>query len=81
LANNFDLGGEIVAWEAPGEVIDLARRAHQLSGTFFSAVDLVETENIWQIMEINSTPGYRGLVELYGEDIHRRVAKEIASSI
>jgi glutathione synthase/RimK-type ligase-like ATP-grasp enzyme len=79
LANNFDLGGEIVAWEAPEKAINLALSAHKLSGAFFSAVDLVEVDDDWQVMEINSTPGYRGLVELYGDDIHRQVAEEISS--
>lgn len=74
LADNYEQGGHPEWWSAPEEAIDLAVQAAAALGVYLAGVDLVYFNGSWSCLEVNSSPGYRGFVDLLGPEIHEHVA-------
>lgn len=49
-----------------GTVDELARSAARTVGLDYAGVDLIETDDGWQVLEVNPTAGFRGLYEATG---------------
>lgn len=81
LANNLQQGGEPVVSTVTEEIMDVSLRATITFGAVITGVDLVHWQGQWRVLEINSTPGYRGFVQLHGEQFHERVATALSAVI
>jgi glutathione synthase/RimK-type ligase-like ATP-grasp enzyme len=77
--NNLERGGRARAFEVPAEAKELAIAAAAACGAEISAVDVVYWEGEWWVLEINSSPGYSGMVELEGPAYHHRLSAAISS--
>ena len=76
--NNLQQGGQARAWAAPAEAEQLAIAAAAACGTEIAAVDVVHWDNKWWVLEINSSPGYSGMIELHGPAYHDHLAAAIS---
>ena len=77
--NNLERGGRPRAFEVPAEAEELAIAAAAACGAEISAVDVVYWEGEWWVLEINSSPGYSGMVELKGSAYYHRLSAAISS--
>lgn len=77
VASNLQLGGTAIPWQADQAAVELACSAAQEAGALFCAVDIVMFEGKWQVLEINSAPGYQGLVDLCGPQVCYQIAESL----
>lgn len=69
-------GGRYEAADPPAAVIDMAVRAAEHFGLFFTGVDLMESPGgQWVVLEVSAFGGYRGLLTACGVDAAVLVAK------
>lgn len=67
---NVHIGGQITPMETPSEVSELALRATRAMGMEIAGVDLMLTaQGRPMVIEVNSTPGFKGLEAATGKDI------------
>jgi len=82
LANNFDSGGKIIFWKPTDKALEIAIKASRACGVVFGAVDLVNYQGRWQVVEINAaSPGYGGLALISGGEAHKTIAKQLIDYI
>jgi ribosomal protein S6--L-glutamate ligase len=67
--SNIHRGGQGIALELPGEYANAAIRASQLIGLDVAGVDMLESAQGPKVLEVNSSPGFRGLERATGKDI------------
>ena len=67
--SNIHRGGEGVAIDLPTEYASAAVRAAQLIGLEVAGVDMLESAPGPKVLEVNSSPGFKGLEKATGKDI------------
>src|SRR5216684_2197107 len=67
--SNIHRGGRGVALELPREYANAAIRASQLIGLDVAGVDMLESAQGPKVLEVNSSPGFKGLERATGRDI------------
>jgi len=67
--SNIHRGGEGVAIELPKDYASAAVRAAQLIGLEVAGVDMLESSEGPKVLEVNSSPGFKGLEKATGNDI------------
>jgi ribosomal protein S6--L-glutamate ligase len=70
-------GGRYERAEVSKEVTDLARRAAEHFGLLFTGVDLIESPDGYQVLEVSAFGGFRGLLDGCGVDAAPRVAAAV----
>ena len=79
---NISLGGVPKQYEAPANVLEMARRAADVVQAEIAGVDIVITERgAPVILEVNAVPGWRALAEITGVDIGLEVTHLLADRI
>jgi len=71
---NLARGGHAKPCPLSDELEDLALRANQAVGTVYSGVDLMETSDGLQVIEVNGTPSGKGIFEALGVDVTEAIA-------
>jgi gamma-F420-2:alpha-L-glutamate ligase len=66
---NFSLGGSVEPFELDQAGIDLARRAIEAIDMSIAGVDLLITETMRYVLEVNHTPGFMGMEQATGKNI------------
>jgi ribosomal protein S6--L-glutamate ligase len=61
-------GGRYERADPPDAVIELARRAAAHFGLLFTGVDLIESDDGYQVLEVSAFGGFRGLLDGCGVD-------------
>jgi ribosomal protein S6--L-glutamate ligase len=64
--SNFSRGGLVEAFDPAGEPGEIAVKAAHAVGLHLAGVDLIQEEGKWKVLEINSSPGIRGIEEASG---------------
>lgn len=74
---NASLGGEVenATDDLPQNVADLAREATNIIGLDYAGVDLVENDDGWHVLEVNTTAGFTALFEATGRSAAPFIAK------
>jgi ribosomal protein S6--L-glutamate ligase len=67
--SNLHRGGEGTPIELPKAYVAAAIQAARIIGLEIAGVDMLESSAGPKIMEVNSSPGFRGLEEATGKDI------------
>ena len=67
--SNVHAGGQAAKLELTIDMVQVAEQSAALFGTSLAGVDLVETDNGYVLMEVNSSPGYEMPEALYGLDV------------
>ena len=73
-------GGRYRAFDAPGEMVELAERAQSLFDLDFTTVDVAETANGPVVFEVSAFGGFRGAKEGIGIDAAARASAEACRS-
>ncbi len=78
---NIALGGQPVEFQAPGDWLDLARRAAATVGADLAGVDLLPAADgsLW-LLEVNAVPGWRALQRVVPDDIAAAVLELVIGS-
>lgn len=79
--SNVHRGGSVEAIELPEEFKQMAIRASQILGLRVAGVDMLETANGPQIMEVNSSPGLEGIEAATKLDIAGSIVDYIADQV
>ena len=58
----------------------MSLRAATCCGLEIAGIDFLETENGFVILEVNSSPGFKGIEEIYKDDIGLLIIKHIESN-
>lgn len=74
---NVSLGGTPKPHDAPGEVIDLARRAAAAVGATIAGVDILPASTGPVVLEVNAVPAWRGLQTVVETDLADVVAAAV----
>ncbi|HEU4367331.1 MAG TPA: ATP-grasp family protein [Methylomirabilota bacterium] len=74
-------GGRYERAEAPAESIELALRAAAHFGLLFTGVDLIESDEGYQVLEVSAFGGFRGLLDGCGLDVAPLVAAAVLRRI
>ena len=69
--SNHNRGGTFTEYKLNDEIEELSLRA---------GIDFLETENGFVILEVNSSPGFKGIEEIYKDDIGLLIIKHIESN-
>jgi len=67
--SNIHRGGRGSALDLPGEYAQAAIRAAQVIGLEVAGVDMLESTEGPKVLEVNSSPGFKGLERATGKDI------------
>ncbi len=79
---NITVGGEASMYKASNEILDVAMKAHNALGTYFSGVDILFGENGEPILsEVNSNPNYLSFEEISGINFASIVADYIVGEM
>lgn len=79
---NISLGGQGTPYDAPDEIIQLAKRASRVAQAEIAGVDIVFTpEQRPVILEVNAVPGWRGLTRVTGKDIGMQVVQFLENRV
>jgi len=70
-------GGHYECYDAPAEVIELARRAGRPFGLDYTSVDVAEVDGEYVVFEVSAFGGFRGLRDGCGVDVAPRYAEHI----
>lgn len=79
--SNVHRGGSVQAVELSNEYKEVAIRAAQILGLRVAGVDMLETKNGPQIMEVNSSPGLEGIEAATKLDIAGAIVDYIADQV
>jgi ribosomal protein S6--L-glutamate ligase len=79
--SNVHRGGVAEAVDLPEEYIQTAVRAAQILGLRVAGVDMLESKQGPQIMEVNSSPGLEGIETCTGLDVAGAVIDYIAAQV
>ncbi|MCM8527852.1 MAG: RimK family alpha-L-glutamate ligase [Lentisphaeraceae bacterium] len=79
--SNVHRGGSVEAVQLPDEYKEMAIRASQILGLRVAGVDMLETSNGPQIMEVNSSPGLEGIEAATKLDIAGAIVDYIADQV
>lgn len=79
--SNVHRGGSTEAVELDEEYQRQAVRAAQIMGLRFAGVDMLETSEGPQIMEVNSSPGLQGIETITGVDVAGTVIEDIEHQV
>lgn len=79
--SNVHRGGSVEAVDLPDEYKEMAIRASQILGLRVAGVDMLETANGPQIMEVNSSPGLEGIEAATKLDIAGAIVDYIADQV
>jgi len=79
--SNVHRGGSTEAVELDAEYQRTAVRAAQIMGLRFAGVDMLETNEGPQIMEVNSSPGLEGIENITGKDVAGAVVEDIEQQV
>ena len=74
-------GGKYAAYEAPAEMIEIARRAQQPFALDFTTVDVAETDQGAVVFEVSAFGGFRGALEGAGIDAARVYTEYVLQQI
>ncbi len=75
---NIAQGAKAVAIDrCPSEVEELAVRCCKILGLHYGGVDIAETENGYVVLEVNASPGWRGLVAATGINPATHIARYV----
>lgn len=67
---NVSQQGQAWAYEAPPEVVHMAREACRAVGVVLGGVDLLQDrQGNWHLLEVNGCPGWKALAEVTGIDV------------
>ncbi len=74
---NASLGGDVenATDTLSSEVATLAREATDVLGLDYAGVDLVEGDDGWSVLEVNTTAGFKALFEATGRSVAPYIAK------
>jgi ribosomal protein S6--L-glutamate ligase len=73
---NVHLGGKAASVEASGEMSSLALRSTRAIGLDIAGVDVIEDQvGDLRVMEVNYSPGFKGLEGCTGIDVARRIIR------
>ncbi|MCM8536535.1 MAG: RimK family alpha-L-glutamate ligase, partial [Lentisphaeraceae bacterium] len=79
--SNVHRGGSVEAIDLPDDFKEMAIRASQILGLRVAGVDMLETVNGPQIMEVNSSPGLEGIEAATKLDIAGSIIDYIADQV
>ncbi|MCQ6254690.1 tetrahydromethanopterin:alpha-L-glutamate ligase [Methanocaldococcus sp.] len=79
--NNVSQGAKIEKCKITEEIEDLALKAKDAIGLFYAGVDLIESEEGLKILEVNSTPSWRGLSIVSDINISDKLLEKIIQYI
>ncbi len=79
--SNVHRGGHVEAVELTEEFRETALRAAQITGLRIAGVDMLESKDGPQVMEVNSSPGLRGIEHATKTDIAGAIIDFIAAHI
>jgi ribosomal protein S6--L-glutamate ligase len=78
---NLHLGGTARPFPLEDGIIDLAVKAAQVHELSFSGVDLIMTKNGPAVIEVNSSPGLRGIETVTGVDVALAVIRHVETAL
>ena len=78
--SNHNRGGVLKEFKLNNEIEDIAIRAATLCGLDIAGIDFLENENGYVILEVNSSPGFKGIEEIDQNDIGARIIEHIESN-
>ena len=78
--SNYNRGGVFAEFKLNDEIEELSLRAATCCGLEIAGIDFLETENGFVILEVNSSPGFKGIEEIYKDDIGLLIIKHIESN-
>lgn len=70
---NRSAGGVATPWSIPKELDDASRRLTDAMGLTIAAVDWIETDDGWKLIEVNAIPGWRSAQTVVDANIARGV--------
>jgi ribosomal protein S6--L-glutamate ligase len=74
---NLHRGGKALAVEITPEERDMAIKAAQIMGLQVSGVDILRTPKGSMVLEVNSSPGLRGIEQASGKDIAGKIMEYV----
>lgn len=74
-------GGHYACYDAPDQVIELARRAGRPFGLDYTSVDVAEVDGEYVVFEVSAFGGFRGLRDGCGLDVAPRYADHIVREL
>lgn len=78
---NLHLGGTARPFPLEDGIRELAVKAAQVHELCFSGVDLIMTKNGPAVIEVNSSPGLRGIETVTGVDVARAVIRHVETTL
>lgn len=76
--SNVSLGGEVLPFDPPAEMIDLAIRAAAVLNLDVAGIDILFDDRGYRICEANSAPGFQGLERASGIDVPEQIFRWLA---
>jgi len=74
---NVAQGGRMVEEPVSEEVKELALKANEAIGLFYSGVDVIESDDGPLILEVNGSPGWQALKKTTGIDVAEKIVKHM----
>jgi len=72
---NVKAGGRTVSFKPTDEQLEVSRKAAEILGAKVCAVDIVESKDGPQIIELNINPGIVGISKATGDNVAQKIAK------
>lgn len=79
--SNVHKGGSCIRIDIPRELKELSLKAASVLGLDFAGVDFIMTKDGPVIIEVNSTPGFKGMEEATGENIAKILVEQFLKKI
>ncbi len=73
--SNFKLGGTVNKIDLTEEEKEMALKATKICGLYISGIDIIRTKDGPKIIEVNSSPGMKGIMQATGIDIPAEILK------
>ncbi|MFX1255649.1 MAG: RimK family alpha-L-glutamate ligase [Promethearchaeota archaeon] len=78
---NIHAGGKPVYCPITDEIAELAIKSSEILGLELAGIDLLETKNGYSILEVNSQPGWSGMMKVQSLDIPGRIVDYFISTL
>lgn len=78
---NLHQGGTAVVAEPPRAIQELARKACNLHDLMIAGVDLVKSERGYLLLEVNSSPGLKGIEQSTGVNVAKAIIEHVETAV
>ena len=77
--SNYNRGGVFAEFKLNDEIEDLGISVATVCGLEIAGIDFLETKNGFLILEVNASPGFKGIEEIYNNDVGSLIIEYIES--